>query len=236
MKVAVCDDEKIIRDKVKVLVEKQKPDCAITAFNSGEELLKAEEHFDIIFLDIQMNGLSGIDTAKLLRKKDRDAILIFITGIKEYVFEAFDVAAFQYLLKPISEDKFAEVFDRAAKEVPVKRVKEQERLFVKTRNRSLTIDKSHILYVESRMRKVEIHLADEVIETYATMNGMEKQLGGGFYRCHRGFLVNMAYILEYDTSEISLSNGEKVYMAKEKYNEFVKVYMKYLKDGGAICV
>ena len=76
----------------------------------------------------------------------------------------------------------------------------------------------------------------ECIETYATMNEMEKQLGEGFYRCHRGYLVNMAYILEYDTSKISLNNGEEIYMAKEKYSDFVKEYMRYLKGGGGTFV
>ena len=122
------------------------------------------------------------------------------------------------------------------KGVLARKTKMQERIFIKTRNRNITIDKSRILYVESRTRKVEIHLNNECIETYATMNEMEKQLGEGFYRCHRGYLVNMAYILEYDTSKISLNNGEEIYMAKDKYSDFVKEYMRYLKGGGGTFV
>lgn len=64
------------------------------------------------------------------------------------------------------------------------------------------------------------------------MNDLEKQLGGNFYRCHRGYLVNMAHIAEYENDSIGLSNGEKIFMAKERYNEFVKEYMRYLRNGG----
>lgn len=77
---------------------------------------------------------------------------------------------------------------------------------------------------------------DETIEIYAAMIELEKQLGGEFYRCHRGYLVNMAYITEYSNDSIRLSDGESIYLAKEKYNEFVKEYMRYLRNGGTACV
>lgn len=83
---------------------------------------------------------------------------------------------------------------------------------------------------------MEIHTSNEIIETYASMNDLEKQLGGNFYRCHRGYLVNMAHIAEYENDSISLSNGENIFMAKERYNEFVKEYMRYLRNGGTACV
>lgn len=236
MNIAICDDEKIIREQIKERIEELSGEYEIKMYAFGEELLSSGEIFDIIFLDIQMGELSGIETARMLRKEEIDSIIIFVTAVKEYVFEAFDVEAFHYLLKPIEDDKFVEVFERAVKGVLARKTRIQERIFIKTRNRNITIDKSRIYYVESRTRKVEIHLNNESIETYATMNEMEKQLGEGFYRCHRGYLVNMAYILEYDTTKISLHNGEEIYMAKEKYNDFVKEYMRYLKQGGSTFV
>ena len=160
-----------------------------------------------------------------------NTILIFITGIREYVFEAFDVAAFHYLLKPIEEEKFREVFRRAGRELEKRKSKRRETVLIKTRNRSFSLEKDSILYIESRGKKVEIHTTGETIEAYASMNEMEGQLGGGFFRCHRGYLVNMAYVAEYDSGSITLNNGEYVYLAKEKYGEFVKAYMRYLRNG-----
>ena len=178
-----------------------------------------------------MEGTDGIETAKRLRQRDEDTILIFITGIREYVFEAFDVAAFHYLLKPIEVDKFREVFRRAGRELEKRKSKRRETVFIKTRNRSFSLEKDSILYIESRGKKVEIHTTGETIEAYASMNEMEGQLGGGFFRCHRGYLVNMAYVAEYDSGSITLNNEECVYLSKEKYGEFVKAYMRYLRNG-----
>ncbi|MBP3477757.1 MAG: response regulator transcription factor [Lachnospiraceae bacterium] len=244
MNIAIVDDEKIIREQIKGLIQKRVTDngmccpgiCEPDAYETGEELLAAGKRFDIIFLDIQMKGKDGIETARELRKRKEDAVLIFVTGIREYVFEAFDVAAFHYLLKPIEEEKFAEVFDRAVKEVMKRKEQGREQLFIKTRNRNITLDKKDILYVENRGRKVEIHTTGEVIEVYAVMKELEEQLGGNFYRCHRGYLVNMAYIAEYSSASIRLGNGENIYLAKERYHEFVKTYMRYLRNGGTACV
>lgn len=236
MEIAVVDDEKVIREQIRGLAEKYEPDCHVKTYETGEKLLAAGARYDVVLLDIQMEGMNGIDTAKALRGMQEDTVLIFITGVKDYVFEAFDVAAFHYLLKPVEEKKFVEVFRRAKAEVEKRKLQGQETIFIKTRNRSFTIQKQDILYVENRGKKVEIHTGNEVMEMYASMNELEKQLGACFCRCHRGYLVNMAYIAEYENDSISLCNGEKIFMAKERYGGFVKTYMRYLKNGGTVCV
>ena len=230
MYIAVVDDEKVIREDICELIEKQRPESNVEAFSTGEELLASEGRFDIVFLDIQMDGMNGIEAARSLRKRQEETVLIFITGIKEYVFDALDLYAFQYLLKPLNEKKFVEVLDRAVKEAG--RKKEKRGLFIKARN--LTLDQTDILYIESRGKKVGIHTArdKESIEIYASMEELEGQLGEGFYRCHRAYIVNMAHITEYGSDSILLTNGDKVYLAKKKYGEFVKAYMWHLQNGG----
>ena len=231
LNIAICDDEKAIREQINELIGKEKLGICPEFYETGDSLFAAGKQFDIVFLDIQMDGTDGIETAKKLRERDEDTILIFITAIREYVFKAFDVAAFHYLLKPIEEDKFHEVFQRAKRELEKRKKQRRQMIFIKTRNRSFTLEKDSILYIESRAKKVEIHTAGEIIEAYAAMNEMEIQLGESFYRCHRGYLVNMAYVAEYDSESITLNNGEYIYLAKEKYGEFVKVYMRYLRNG-----
>ncbi len=232
MDIAVVDDEKTIREHICALIEEQQPENCIEAYATGEELLASGKRFDIVFLDIQMDGINGIEAARSLRERQGDIVLIFITGIKEYVFDALDLYAFQYLLKPIDEDKFAEVLERAVREAA--RKKERRVLFIKSRN--LTLDQSEILYIESRAKKVEIHTVRQTIEIYAAMDELEGQLGEEFYRCHRAYIVNMDCITEYDSESITLTNGDRVYLTKKKYGEFVKAYMWHLQNGGVSSV
>ena len=235
--IAICDDEKIVKERIVSLIEKQQEDSHIDGFTSGEELLAAGKHFDMIFLDIQMEGMSGIETARAIREYDRKAVIVFVTAMKEYVFEAFDVAAFHYLLKPIEEKKFTEVFESAVEEIQERKsTQDTPTLFIRTKTRNLTLKHSEIIFIENRAKKVEIHTTKDVIEVYAVMNELESELGSSFYRCHRGYLVNMAHITEYSSDMIDMSNGERVYLAKEKYPEFVKEYMRYLRNGGSASV
>ena len=233
IEIAVCDDEEIIIERITDLIKKQNTDCHIESFQAGNELLAAKRRFDLIFLDIQMDGINGIETAKAVREYDRKAVIIFVTAVKEYVFEAFDVGAFHYLLKPIGEEKFAEVFENAVREVRERQIqKETPTLFIKTKNKSYTFNQSEIIFIESMSRKAAIHTAKNTLEVYAVMNELQQELGNSFYRCHRGYLVNMDHIAEYSSDMIEMDNGERVYLAKEKYQEFVKEYMRYLRNGG----
>ena len=124
MKIAVCDDDKAAREHIVSLIKEQIQDPEIMTFGSGEEMLKAQGDFDISFLDVEMKELSGMDVAKHIRQEQEEkgsarSIIIFVTGHAKYMNEAFDVSAFHYLLKPIKEEKFHIVFERALKELSV---------------------------------------------------------------------------------------------------------------------
>ena len=110
MKIAVCDEDKMVRDDIVYLIKKQIPDVDIFTFVSGEELIDCGEDFDISVIDIEMEKMTGIDTAKKIRAKQErqgkiKSIIIFITKYSDYMESAFDVNAYHYLLKPIDNDK-----------------------------------------------------------------------------------------------------------------------------------
>lgn len=232
IEIAIVDDEKIVREGIENLIRSGRPDYSVTGYGTGEAMLSAGKSFDIVFLDICLEGENGIEIAKRIRDINENTVLIFVTGVKDYVFDAFDVGAFHYLLKPLDPEKFAEVFSRAVQESEKRKKSGIELFLAKTKNRTYPIPKSSILYVESRGKKAEIHTEKETIELYASLNRLETELGTDFYRCHRGYLVNLAYVSEYEHDSIRLTDGERIYLAKEKYQEFVKAYMRYLKGGG----
>lgn len=239
LKIALCDDDKEILEYMKKRIMAALPDCEVEAFCSGEALLAAEQKFGAYFLDVQMQAPDGIQTARILKQRDDDTIIVFITGAREYLLDAFDVAALHYLLKPVSDDKLAEALNRVVKEnARQSRLsgKETKQIFIKTRNKSVTLAVKDILYVENEMRKLIVHTAADTITFYGTMSELEKELGSGFYRCHRGYLANLAYVAQYSSDSITMTNGDCIYLSKGRYSDFVKQYMRYLRSGGAFHV
>ncbi len=157
LKIAVCDDEPVFVEQISGRIKKYMPDAVIQGFFSSEDLLSLKEVFDIYFLDIQMEKMNGVETAKKLRESDEECIIVFITGAKEYVFEAFDVAAMHYLIKPVADEKLQEVLKRAQKEIEKKQNKKERQIFIQTRNKSITLNVADILYFENEMRKILVH-------------------------------------------------------------------------------
>ena len=235
MRIAICDDEKNIRDLIGNKVEKQYPKAEIVFFSSGEELLSSDVHIDILFLDIQMSGRDGMETARELRQRNNDVIIIFVTAVEEYVFQAFDVGAFNYIVKPIDDAKFTDVLQRAVDGLDSqdKVVKEPEEKYVMINNSGVhtKVILDDIVYAEVFNRKVVIHKLNDEIEYYGKMSDLEALAGESFFRPHRAYLINFKYVEKYDATTIYLEKGT-VLMAKQNYPEFVKKYMKYNQKRG----
>lgn len=117
MRIAICDDEKEIRELLAEKTVKLYPQADVSLWQSGEKLLSAGEKPDILLLDIQMQRKDGMETARELRKQDKAVIIIFVTALSDFVFQAFDVGAFHYLVKPFDDGKFSEVLKNAVKEL-----------------------------------------------------------------------------------------------------------------------
>ncbi|MBQ2922712.1 MAG: response regulator transcription factor [Tyzzerella sp.] len=235
MRIVICDDEKNIRELIANKVAKQYPDAEIISFQSGEELLLSDKHIDILFLDIQMSGRNGMETARELRKKDKGVILIFVTAVEEYVFQAFDVGAFNYIVKPIDDEKFKDVLHRAVEELcsKDKDVRETEAGYVMINNGGVhtKVIIEDIVYAEVFNRKVVIHKLNDEIEYYGKMSDLEAVAGDSFFRPHRAYLVNFKYVEKYDATTIYLEKGTAL-MVKQNYPDFVKKYMKYNQRKG----
>ncbi len=240
MRIAVCDDDRAIREELFRLIQKQEPEGDIIGYRSGEELINDEGDFDIYFLDIEMGKVSGMDMARHIREQEEGgrqrSIIIFVTGYREYLEEAFDVNAFHYLVKPINEDKFSEVFGRARKEAFISHERERKYIMVKSSGIQQKLLLKDIYYIESSNKKVFIHTTDGILESYGKMEELENRLVGIFYRCHRCYLVNMEKISAYSADNIQVVNGDNLLLARKKYSDFIKTYMRYVKNGGVVNV
>lgn len=246
MHIAICDDEKYIRACLRQLIERQKQDCHITEFCSGEELLDYQkqngriEAIDILFLDIKLQDIDGIAVAKQLRREMENQnkaiwgslpLLIFVTGSSEYMHSAFSVNAFQYLVKPLNETEFRAVFAQALREyqhLTEYESEETKEILVKNKGQIRRVPADTVYYIESSNRKVILYLLDERIEFYDKISELEQLLRPEFFRIHKGYLINMQYVECYDRSEVLMKNGDRLLISKYKYHEFVNAYLRYI--------
>ena len=236
LSIAVCDDEVVeccnMARKIKDILEEMKIPCIVRQFWSGEKLLQALEGFDIVFLDIIMRDLDGMKTAQIFRKKAFDKILIFVSSSREYVFEAYDVEAFQYLLKPVDEGKLKGVLQKAV----LKTESRSQEFIILSRDRQkkkLFLD--DIYYFEIKGRMVDVHGPEGIFTYYEQIGTLENRLREkGFFRCHKSYLINLKYVERYNRQEVILENGKKIVIAKRRYDKFVQEALKVMRENGGI--
>lgn len=233
MRIAICDDDKEIREMLAEKSAKLYPKADISLWQSGVELLSAKEKPDILLLDIQMQGKDGMETARELRKRDKAVIIIFVTALSDFVFQAFDVGAFHYLVKPFDDGKFAEVLRNAVRQLEDRERTADNRsrrevpgLVITTGGEHITVNISDIVYAEVFDRKIILHTMDADIEYYGKMKELEAKAGAEFYRTHRSFLVNLGFVRKYNASTVWLEKGQAL-IAKQNYGAFVKAYLRY---------
>lgn len=233
MQIAICDDEKTIVQILEEKVKKLLPDAEIEAYLSGDELIASGCRPDLLFLDIQMPGMDGMETARLLRQKNEKMVLIFVTAIEEYVFQAFDVAAFHYLVKPFSDEKFEEVVDRAVRtfEEHSQKKPDEKYIMIQSKGSHMKVLFKDIVYAEVYNRKVVIHTRNTEIEYYGKLQKLGELAGADFFRTHRAYLVHFKYVQKYDANLVTMENGTAL-IAKQNYPEFVKQYLKYNQRKG----
>lgn len=237
MRIAICEDEEKMRELLAEKVRRHCPDAELLLLQSGEELLRLNPPPQLLLLDIGLPDMDGMAAARAFRGRNKDAVLVFVTALEEYVFQAFDVGAFHYLLKPFSDEKFNFVFCRAlsqaAKQAAAPPAGEAPHIWVKRNGIRTKVLLADILYAEVYNRKIILHKKDGDMEYYGRMAELEKQAGDTFFRSHRAYLVNLQHVVRYDAATVSLERGTAL-MAKPKFPEFVKRYMRYNRREGQV--
>ena len=248
VKIMICDDDKamqeIMRQKIEKICEDAKAACNIVCCDSGEEILREHQAPDILFLDIQMPEKNGMQIADELRKQHYRTILIFVTALSEYVYDAFDVGAFHYLVKPFSDERLREVLCRALRQYEewhdsyghaagqgeaqeTRQTKQPETILIKKGGLSIKVLLDDIIYAEVFNRKIMLHTIHENIEYYGKLTELSEKAGEDFYRTHRAYLVNLKYVEKYNATTIWLERGTAL-ISKKHFPGFVRRYMQYI--------
>ena len=241
IKIAICDDEKNIRSYLTSLIREQNTECEITEYASADEYLSSGMEHDLLFLDIELkssaSGMDGMGMARQIRGMEqiKQPVIIFVTGYEKYVYDAFDVDASGYLVKPVNEQRFAEVFNRAQDKILSESEQKKKTLLIQYAGANKAIPLENIYYMESQKHKIVLYTKDREqaslrrLEYYAKIGELEEELQGQFCRIHKVYLVNLTYVDEYSRTEIILTNGDKLPLSKYKYEDFVKAYLRFMQ-------
>ena len=234
IRIAVCEDEQILleqlTDDIKNILNKHSVIYSIKAYENGNALL-AREKFDILFLDIAMQPLNGLDLARRLRARGDESKLVFITAHRQYAVDAYDVQAFHYLIKPVDLKKLETVLLNLCS---LLKGEYEHALTVCQGTLVRRIPFEQILYLEVMNRKIYLHKNEESIPFYGRLNELEPTLPDTFFRCHRSYIVNFDHVNHYKKEAICLDNGYIVPLSRRRYQAFGLAFMYYLKERGDV--
>lgn len=206
--IGVCEDNSLHINLVKGYIDdffNEFNNYEVLEFVSGEDLLSNyPNNIDLLFLDIQMNGLNGMDVARRIREFDNNVEIIFTTSVLDYVCEGYEVNAYRYMLKPIEYNIFKNNMGKCIENIIKKK---NDFLTINDKSKLIKIKFDDILYIETSKRQLIIHTINghEIIKM--SMRKLEKLLNKDFFRCHNSFIVNLEKINKIDVSDIYINNS-----------------------------
>lgn len=231
LKIAVVDDMACDREWLAERIDEycriREIDHAIFHYINGEGFVAAlQEHwFDIVFMDIYMGEISGVEAARALRARDKDCKLIFLTVSGDFMREGFSLNSAHYLVKPVREEDFLQAMENCR----IRRSCQVPLLTVISDRRTIRIATKDIIYMDVRMRCATVHIRTESLPIGRSFNAIAEDLLADerFLLCNRGLLVNMDFIVAQMGNDFLLSNGERLPIAPRRRKDLIARYHRY---------
>lgn len=228
MLAAICDDEKPMQNDLSDLLNeygmKKGVDILIDKFESGYSLLKSQRKYDVVFLDFQMDGIDGIETARKIREANDDCTIIFISAYPEAALDSFEVKTFRFLKKPVDKQKFFHALDDYMKSIDLDSI-----LTIKTKDGIWKIKISDIIYAEAKGKHTIIRTVKGYMEVFVHLKIIESKLPAKkFVRCQRAYVVGFEHISNHTNNEIIFDNGEKAQIGKAYIRKFKEEFKNYI--------
>ncbi len=207
LRIAICDDvydaRTALRSALERALDRRRTEGKFFEFSSGEGLLRwLESHageLDLVFLDVEMGELNGMETARRLRAADEGLQLVFVTGYSDYVFDGYSVGALGYLMKPAKPEQLSALLDRCMEAL----CREGEQAFLcRSGDTAYRIPKRNILYFYSDRRRVTCVTAGRSYTFYGRLDEVERDAGKGFVRIHQRYLVRAAAVDRVEGGEV----------------------------------
>ena len=230
LQLSVCDDEKVFRSDLRKILGTELELCGIdyhiSEFTSGEELIAGLEKADcqILFLDIEMKGIDGVEAARRLRETKRQMEIIFVTSYADFVFQGYEVRALNYILKPYEPEKIAAVLRTALEALDI----EAEKYYViDQRGGSIRVPLSSVKYFSSDRRTVHAVTTEQEYTFYEKLSDLETELPDTFVRIHNRYLVHLKY-LEAVRQNTAVVDGEELPVSRSCKSGLSIAFAKYM--------
>ena len=233
-RLAVCEDEPAAREYVGALCGEILPEWGaahtVTLFASTGELSarldREPEAFDLLLLDIQMEGMTGMELAHVLRERGNQVSILFLTGCADYALEGYGVHPVHFLLKPVEREALA-----GALRLDWERSHRSRAVVLRSGGRTVSLPTADIRYIESINRSAVVHLTEGERSFPLTMSQMERLTpADAFARCHNSFLVNLAHVAEAGRAGVRLRDGEQLPVGRRYYQSFQTAFIRYLNQ------
>lgn len=233
-RIAICEDNRQDLKQLLALIEfffaSIGKNFSCTEYSNGEIFLRNAKpfYYDIIFFDIEMHKLNGIQTAQIFRESDPNTCIIFTTSYPQHVFSSFSVEPLQYLIKPLKQKDVEAALKHAVQKIE----NLQSNCFiVSSQGAVLSVPVHEVYYFESNLRTINIQTCKEQLSFYGKLNHIEKNdLLQAFIRCHQSYLVNPTYIRQFRKDGIFLTNGVQLPVSKSRYEHARSLFMNYIEE------
>lgn len=235
---AILEDNILFANQLKNLIliwaDKNSHNFNIDVFNSAENLISGNTkytYYDVIFMDIQLqpdvpSAITGMDIAKKLRLSGFDNDIIFITSYQEYVFEGYNVNAFNFLLKPIQTDKLYPVLNSL-----IEKYSDKQYVF-KNRQSIVSIPYANIITITSNLHEINIMTSNDTYTDRSSLETIADTLPKSFVSCHKTCIVNLSHITKIEKNTIFLSNKKLQTIGRKYLTTLKNSYLTYIMGGG----
>lgn len=226
LEVAICDDDSIIREELLKKISILRTDYNVETFRSGIDLLQSPLGYDLVFLDIEMPEVDGMQVATRLREMKFDGYIVFLTSHTEYMPDAFKVKAFRFLKKPINDDDFEETIRESEKEIL-----NEKKIIVSTSEGTKLVDIKDVIYLETVRNTTFIVTKQGEIENRKPLKEMLEILGTEhFIQVHKSYAVALRYIDSIDNNEINMKYTKlQIPISRRKISEVKSAFFDYAR-------
>ncbi|MGL4335480.1 MAG: LytR/AlgR family response regulator transcription factor [Turicibacter sp.] len=236
IRIGLCDDDSLYLQQLETILikvsQKENANIDIIKFSSGEQLLSFYQqhpnYFNLLFLDIVMGSINGIETAKSIRNQDTSVFIFFITSSKAYAFDSYEVKAVDYILKPLNpiciQEKFTDILTKIKTE-------RKNMMTVKCNQDMYSFNINHVVCFESNLRKITAHTLTENITFYDKLSTLEQTLAPyHFIRCHQSYLINLSCVKNIVGTTILTTTNQEIPISKKYIKPLKEAFMTYLKS------